>query len=239
MKIIFIHCPKTGGRSISKMIGGSNSKNKNENVQDGHFTLNHYAENHNLDNFFVFTITRNPWDRIVSCYHYAKSWLNTQKEKAKKLNQKFEPSTLHGALWLKLKNNTFEEYVNDFYETYKSPNVIYILPSVKLKPQPGLSNIIDCIKINNQIKANFILNLHTLNQDWKTLSDLINVRSEIHHVNKSNHEDYRLYYKNNALIEIVEEIYKPDIDYFGFKFEDKNYSNFSRIIKQKNKLCIL
>lgn len=224
MKIIFIHCPKTGGCSISKMIGGSHSKIKNENVIDGHRTILHYKQNYKIKDYFIFTITRNPWDRMVSCYHYVQNRIERNK-----INNK----EIRGAFWLRTKYKTFEDFLINLHEIYSGSGLGNILPSLKNKgPDPGLKNIIDCISLDNKVCVDFIINLHTLEEDWKILNKILRSKSEIMHINASRHEDYRTYYKNTKLIEIVEKIYKPDIDYFNFTFENKFYSNFNRIINK-------
>jgi hypothetical protein len=223
MKTIFIHCPKTGGCSISKMIGGSHSKIKNQNVIDGHRTILHYKQNYKLRDYFIFTITRNPWDRMVSCYHYVQNRIERKK---------IDTSEIRGAFWLKTKHKTFEDFIINLYEIYLNSGLGNILPSLKNKgPDPGLKNIVDCISIDNKIGVDFIINMHTLQEDWETLSKVIKIKSDIIHINRSIHEDYRKYY-NTKLIEMVEKIYKSDVDYFNFVFEDKFYSNFNRAINK-------
>ena len=224
IKIIFLHCPKTGGCSISKMIGGSHSKIKNQNVIDGHRTIFYYEQKFKkLEDYLIFTIARNPWDRIVSCYHYVQN----------RLDKKFKITDIRGAFWLKTKNKTFEDFIYNLHEIHTSSGLGNILPSLKNKgPDPGLKNIVECISLNSKISVDFILNLHTLHEDWSKLSRFINVKTEVVHINKSNHEDYRSYYKNTKLIEIIEKIYKPDISYFNFKFDDKFYCDFDRVVNK-------
>ena len=223
MKTIFIHCPKTGGCSISKMIGGSHSKIKNQNVIDGHRTILFYKQNYKLKDYFIFTITRNPWDRMVSCYHYVQNRIERKK---------IDTSEIRGAFWLKTKHKTFEDFIINLYEIYLNSGLGNILPSLKNKgPDPGLKNIVDCISIDDKISVDFIINLHTLREDWEILRKVIKIKSDVLHINASIHEDYRKYY-NTKLIEMVEKIYKSDIDYFNFVFEDKFYSNFNRVINK-------
>ena len=205
------------------MIGGSHSKIKNQNVIDGHRTILHYKQNYKLRDYFIFTITRNPWDRMVSCYHYVQNRIERKK---------INTSEIRGAFWLKTKHKTFEDFIINLYEIYLNSGLANILPSLKNKgPDPGLKNIVDCISIDDKISVDFIINLHTLQEDWKILSKFIKIKSEVIHINASIHEDYRKYY-NTKLIEMVEKIYKSDIDYFNFIFEDKFYSNFNRDINK-------
>jgi len=205
------------------MIGGSHSKIKNQNVIDGHRTILFYKQNYKLKDYFIFTITRNPWDRMVSCYHYVQNRIERKK---------IDTSEIRGAFWLKTKHKTFEDFIINLYEIYLNSGLGNILPSLKNKgPDPGLKNIVDCISIDDKISVDFIINLHTLREDWEILRKVIKIKSDVLHINASIHEDYRKYY-NTKLIEMVEKIYKSDIDYFNFVFEDKFYSNFNRVINK-------
>lgn len=65
-KLIFVHIPRTSGTSIEIDIMG-------ELVDDGikHLRASTLKKIHNKqwDNFFKFSIVRNPWDRLISLYH--------------------------------------------------------------------------------------------------------------------------------------------------------------------------
>lgn len=61
-KLIFIHIPKCAGRSVSDAF----------NQRFDHFTLGHYKREYLscYMNYTTFTIVRNPYDRLVSLFHY-------------------------------------------------------------------------------------------------------------------------------------------------------------------------
>lgn len=96
-KYIFIHIPKTGGTSMALaledramaddiMVGDTpKAKKRRRKVQDietkgrmwKHSTLRDIdglVSPQEIDDMFVFTMVRNPWDRLVSYYH----WLREQ-----------------------------------------------------------------------------------------------------------------------------------------------------------------
>jgi len=62
-KFIFIHINKCGGTTIDELFTGE---------FQGHTKAFEYKKlNPNeFDNYFSFTFVRNPWDRVVSFYHY-------------------------------------------------------------------------------------------------------------------------------------------------------------------------
>jgi hypothetical protein len=66
-KIIFIHIPRTGGTSVEKYFNFKYEAGwKPKTAQ--HLTLQEYSEHYDTDNYFKFTIVRNPWDRLMSWY---------------------------------------------------------------------------------------------------------------------------------------------------------------------------
>lgn len=66
----FIHIPKTGGESVNHWL----SAHLNASFAKGekHASYKKMQSKHHKDLGFTFTIIRNPWDRIVSGYHYYK-----------------------------------------------------------------------------------------------------------------------------------------------------------------------
>ncbi|MEM6618320.1 MAG: sulfotransferase family 2 domain-containing protein [Pseudomonadota bacterium] len=96
-RYIFIHIPKTGGTSLALalesramaddvMVGDTpKARRRRRRVRDvptsgrlwKHSRLGDIyglVDQDQIDNFFVFTLIRNPWDRVVSYYH----WLRCQ-----------------------------------------------------------------------------------------------------------------------------------------------------------------
>jgi chondroitin 4-sulfotransferase 11 len=62
-KFIFIHINKCGGTTIDELFSGK---------FQGHKKAFEYKQStpNIFDNYFKFTFVRNPWDRVVSFYHY-------------------------------------------------------------------------------------------------------------------------------------------------------------------------
>lgn len=60
---VFIHVPKSAGRSITKILGGETAGIP---THLPHFCLKQYG----IDDRFSFGFVRNPWDRAVSMYKF-------------------------------------------------------------------------------------------------------------------------------------------------------------------------
>jgi hypothetical protein len=63
-RLIFIHVPKNGGTAISSTLGMKYL---------GHHDIKFYKNIlANFSNFKTLAVSRNPYDRLISCYEYAK-----------------------------------------------------------------------------------------------------------------------------------------------------------------------
>ena len=78
-KTIFIHIPKTAGTSVESMFGKVQIKNQNYFIETNEpgkhwgaeFLQEKYSEYFN--EYFKWTIVRNPWEREVSLYNMLKN----------------------------------------------------------------------------------------------------------------------------------------------------------------------
>lgn len=89
-KFIFIHIPKTGGNSITtalkqytddglkfvrfdgEVYNGISVYNSKNRIVKKHSLLSEYEDYYDLDGYFIFTVIRNPFDRMLSWYFYEK-----------------------------------------------------------------------------------------------------------------------------------------------------------------------
>lgn len=186
-KIIFIHIPKTGGTSMENaLIGKSNILNSN------HKKASEYARRNNLDDFFKFTIVRNPWDKMVSEYFYYK--------------QGGSPGFWRDKILHKQMPDSFLKFVKNNFWPVKPKRPKHHCAQFSFLSANGEENVMD-----------YICRFETLHEDAATVSDKIGFRLKLPHLRKSEHRHYSEYYDTEAL-EIVAKKYKKDIDYFGYKF---------------------
>ena len=143
----------------------------------------------NLDDFFVFTFVRNPWDRLVSMYKYLK---DIEIPNAKKQNQNYISE---------LDEISFEEYI--IREDIWKPKTFYSM----LKNE------------DDKIDLDFIGKFENLNYDFNKLLKKLNIEDiKLSHKNRSKHKHYTEYYTLETM-QIVEDMYKDDIMYFNYTYK--------------------
>lgn len=186
-KLIFIHVPKNAGTSLTNAL---------KMVDGGHHTHEYYKHKYPniFDNYVKISVIRNPWDRIVSNYEYAKM--------EKSYWHSFDKSTIWGPHpdYEILKNISFEECVNK------------LVKDRSIFKHHGWGPQNEYIVHNNKIIVDQILEISQLNEYIKN-----NFSIELPFINKSNNKNYKQYY-NQDLIDKVGEIYFDDIRIFNFKF---------------------
>ena len=210
-KLIYIHPPKTGGWSITDLWGAASPIPDEEGRYEFspvHHSMKFYRNFHfDLNHYFIFATTRNPWDRIVSAYFWLKQHGGGRL-----------PKNIEG------KDCNFEEYIewlilSRINVSHDRNNVFWSHPN----------SILDWVTINNQVSVDYFCNIHTFEEDFEFVLETLGSNKKLPHTNKSSHDDYRKYY-TDKLVEKVEFFFKKDIEYFKYKFDDKNYSDFNRIV---------
>jgi hypothetical protein len=186
--IVFIHIPKCAGSSIN------NALNLKVHAGTGH--AGYFAHKEFIDKgYFCFSFIRNPWDRVVSLYHYflnmnpGHQWYGQNKQIADEIN-----------------NVDFETFCEklDFFQ--KSPaSGIHFIPMHQFIRLEHNKNIV-------------IGRFEHIQKDFENICNRVNIEvSKLPTLNISNHNPYKEYY-NNKTIDAVYKKYKQDIDMFDYQF---------------------
>ena len=192
-KFIFIHIPKTGGTSIEltfkKRIKGSHK----------HLTLFDY-ENElktEIEKYFVFSVIRNPWDRLVSYWKYRQGKPHAPIDG--KLNE-FDK-------WLKFISSLDLNNLNG--KTARGN-----IPDFRMGLDLQFNSLLNK---KNEINVNLI-RFENLQEDFNTICDKIGIpQQQLPHKNATKHKHYTEYYDDETR-EIVAEKYAKDIENFGYEF---------------------
>jgi len=188
MSFCFIHIPKCGGSSICDTL-----ECRHPDGDKQHQTLEDILTQVSVDVFnksFSFTVIRNPWDRVVSWYHF----FNTQ------ITNKTDHS--------------FNDWVlNDCPFLWNSGNS-------KLQWMEQHRFYIDQYEVTERVKIKKIYKLHELEQHWPEICDnTIRRQIELVKTNISTHDDYRNYY-NKETKEIIRIRCEIDIDINKWTFDN-------------------
>lgn len=189
---IFVHVPKAAGTSINKAI-----YNK---------TLGHYSASEIksafpdlFDRAFTFSFVRNPWDRALSAYRFAKIG-------------KTESMGVHKPFQYKIPEfDNFERFIKEWLvhqDLYKTDFIF--------RPQ----HIFVCDS-RGRLLVDFIGKTENIQFDLAHVSSKIGKNIMPKKVNSTSGgiTDYRSAYKNCDMVDLVYSLYREDADKFDYRFE--------------------
>jgi hypothetical protein len=213
IKHIFVHVPKTGGRSMS-CVPWNRADIYN---LYGHYTIRDIMDlGIDVSKYYKWCFVRNPWDRILSAYDFSQE--------------------------LKKQFSTFEEFVNIIYkykECYKQknyrwtrrnptgiPNLVENSPHIFLFSQTSL------LTIENEIRMDFIGRFENIHEDWRKICDIMKNTGfnrliqdshyilPRHHIRENTHYSNKPYkdFYSDEMKDKVAEIYSNDIENFKYTF---------------------
>ncbi|MCP4741239.1 MAG: sulfotransferase family protein [Actinomycetales bacterium] len=190
---IFVHVPKCGGSAISESLFGT--------TKIGHLSLRQYRVMYGARHFnrlFRFAFVRNPWDRLVSAFHYLQGGGRNE----------------YDARWFDRNLSGFEDFATfvrewipgrDLGKTYWH-----------LVPQKDFL----CVE-EGRIDLDFVGRLEAVEDDLARLVKLadLNPVGPLARVNTSKRRrDWRSYYDDETAA-IVETAYAADIRLLGYAFD--------------------
>lgn len=178
---IFIHINKTGGSSVTKALNiPFEHKTAIEKIEE----IGQKRWNRKL----TFTIIRNPWDKVVSHYHY-----RVQRNHNDLRNKPIE----------------FKDWVK---HTYGNQDTFYYDAPKMFMPQ------IDWIADEkDEILVDEVIHFEYLASEFDDLLKKLGVKRTLPHMKKSSRGNYREYYDKET-IEIVRNWFDRDIKKFGYQF---------------------
>lgn len=181
---IFIHINKTGGTSIRNAFGIDGYQHRTASQIRALIGVDAWQS------LFSFSVIRNPWDRLVSIYHWRV-----------RTNQTFlaeKPVPFKEWLWLCLSDK----------------DSVYVKNSLMLAPQSYWLSDLE----TGEIIVTELLRFENLRSDFDCLTARLDVSVErLPHEKKTRHAHYLEYFDPED-IELVEAEYRQDIVNFGYNF---------------------
>lgn len=214
-KYIFIHIPKTAGTSITHSmlketgikpasIKGVDGKNHDVITHSGALQLKQILGVH-YDEFYSFTVVRNPWDRMVSLYNFK---LQSAQQRLSGLRPQKPGTTRKGDMKeiAYLSSLGFERWVFEG----QCDNHLYGESLTKL---PQLCWLTD---EQGRLIVNHVAKFENLDQELEILKQKFAMNFNGPTGNPSIHAPWSLYY-NRDTFECIKERFQVDIDEFGYE----------------------
>lgn len=219
---VFVHIPKCAGMTIrksdalrGKIIVGTPDNHISEDYTRGlHQTMKRIGDHHGNEHarwrdykpsvtraYEAFAVARNPWDRVVSRYFFAKKVIEVEKK---------EPVGKH-------KIDSFEHFLEERFEWGEKE---YMWHRAIRGWFPAVQHVCDK---NGKLRCD-MMRFEKLNQDLCAYFKIPNM-TRARNVTALNEGTYMDIYTPET-IQIVADWYKDDIDMWGYDFDtgaQKNY----------------
>ena len=206
--VLFIWIPKSAGYSVydtlikygctQKIWENPSYEFENKGISTfGHMSILSLIEKgimseEYFQNAFKFCFVRNPWDRLASLYCYFK--------RIKRKNVEDCPDFINFCRKL---------------EREKIPPVGFYNVEGFSQCNPQLDWITDK---DGKIVVDFIGRFENLEEDFKKVCEIIGIKEELPHSNKTDHKNYMEYYHYEETKKIVDKLYEKDIKVFNYEF---------------------
>jgi len=197
-KAIFIHIPKNAGTSISHWL---RTNLESQNVKRKHDTYETAQLKYGKDLGFSFAVVRNPWDRLVSSFHYNQRVFHSGRydnieQRIKTLKN---GRTKNKCIGIKKQKDVIEQNDFDFFI------------------ESRIFNPVEKLQVEFTKGIDQILYYENLDKDFQIIKDFFNVAKDLPMHNTSDHKSYQSYY-TNATKDFIYKIYYPDIKQFNYEF---------------------
>lgn len=161
--------------------------------------IHQYSKKIKLNKVFSFGFVRNPYARAVSSFKLHS-------------NEKLVNEWRSG----KVRKN-FKQYLKILEKQNLNPSYEFMSPEFLMACQQYPFLIDD----HHSVKVNFIGKVENIQNDINIVTKKLNLKKIIiPHLNKTNVKNYVEYYDDECK-DIVAKIYKKDIEYFNYQFEEK------------------
>jgi len=186
---LFIHVPKSAGRSIVRGLFDVKS------VEHAPADWYQQLDPERFERYFKFTFVRNPWDRAVSAYTYLKNGGSA--------------ASPEDARWAQFVNrfSCFDEFVSNWM------NEDNIMRNALFTPHHKFLD-----DMFGQPCMDFVGRFENLEQDFAHIAEKLKVPGQLPHLNKSREKPYQDFYTQSTK-DIVALLYRRDIEQYEYEFD--------------------
>jgi hypothetical protein len=200
-KFIFVHVPRTGGTTIETAFNhgfGFPVLEGKHCYYRNYSTSNKFSKFISEEGYKSFSYIRNPWGRVVSIYRFAK------------------PPVGRGHPLSDFCEGTFEEFVDK-------------LPHIINKVGRALPIHTYVINTNGELAIDFVGRFENYLDDWVLICKGLGIEYKelTHELNTGSSDEKTVWdhYVSQEMIDKVGELYKDDIEMFGYTFRGEATKN--------------
>jgi hypothetical protein len=191
---LFVHIPKTAGTTIQDLFG-IGVRERGPHIPAYAYR---WASPAFFDHAFKFAVVRNPWDRVVSAFHFLKS-----------------PRYPDDKAWSDRHLKDVDTF-DDFLEALRRPMFRNLVLS-ELHFHPQISFVGD---LKGRVLVDQVIYFENLTDGLRRVADRLQLAppAGMEQLNASDHRDYRDYYDVRGR-ELVGQMYAQDVATFGYSFD--------------------
>lgn len=191
-ELILIHIPKNAGTSIHEALDMDDCR---------HHDWKYYYRNYLRcwKEYFKFAVVRNPFDRVVSTYEYAK---------------------MEKSYWHSADGNAHDGVHPDYHKLRNAsfPDAVQMLVAGGLEGQ-GWRKQVPFIYDGDDLVIDKVLRFEGLPDNFHFIMQELGIEVELPKLNPSNRkEDYTEYYSRRE-VDLVKRYFADDLQKFHYKFE--------------------
>lgn len=182
-KSIFIHIPKAAGLSLVESIYGLKSSNHNTWID--YYNLNKEM----FDEYYKYSITREPSSRLKSAYSYLKAGGRTE------VDQYWKKNYIDGY-------ETLTDFINFGLSIAIKDEVEHFIPQYKF-----------IYNQDHDLMVDFVGKYENIENDFKTITSKIPTRYELTKTNQQKQYSHQI---SSEDLDIIKEFYKTDYELLGY-----------------------
>jgi hypothetical protein len=219
-KTLFIHIPKTGGTTFNKLYNVGKRKDSLFGMLEkngGLYSLQHMTPSEliylgvlteeELLSKFVFCFVRNPWEKLVSEYQMR--------------FENLDVCCVDEYCPFHYRFDTFLDRVAEIVEQHKHSTYVTSKAFGGQRHDNHFRPQIDFVFHKGKNVMNFVGRMENYEDDFRIVCGLAGLKNvEVQKFRATNHDHYSTYYDEKTK-DLVRKIYKEDIAYFGYTFEEE------------------
>lgn len=232
LRFIYIHVPKCAGSSVKKSLKTAGARleftgmaSPQEKTALGSTWLHHVTAaklrtavpERVWETYYKFAFIRNPWDLMVSFYHFHK--MRSQPVPIRQLRPKsWQPREIVGAcvrfVRSQVQHRNFKRERPHIIDRFKRIQSFEEWIHAGIYARPCTAFVTDS---DGSLLVDFIARFENLHQDFGVICQRLGIAVRLEHLMRSEHRPYREYY-TPELREVVAKHFENDLRHFDYKF---------------------